>query len=228
MDTHVLHNLSYGMYIVSSVRGNAINAQIANSVMQITSEPATVAVSINKENYTHGFIRQSKHFSISILAEDTPLGFIGQFGFKSGRTGDKFQGVKFKISDAGVPVVLEHSLGYIEAEVIGEMDAPTHTVFLGQVNAMEMLSSGKPMTYDYYHQIKRGTTPRTAPTYIKEEQEKPLPPIQKYRCLVCAYVYDPQLGDPDGGIAPGTAFEKIPDSWVCPVCGATKDQFEPV
>jgi len=228
MDTHVLHNLSCGMYIVASAKGSGLNAQIANSVMQITSDPATVAISINKENYTHGFIRASKKFSISILAEETPLGFIGQFGFKSGRTEDKFRNVRFRLSDKGVPIVLEHALGYLEAEVISEMDSLTHTVFLGRIISMEMLNSGRPMTYDYYHQIKRGVTPKTAPTYIKEEQVKPQEPMQKYRCLVCAYVYDPQLGDPDGGIAPGTSFEKIPDSWVCPVCGAAKDQFEPI
>lgn len=228
MDTHVLHNLSYGMYIVCSAKDSVVNGQIANSVMQVTSEPATVAISINKKNYTHGFIRHSKKFSISILAEDAPLSLIGQFGFKSGRTEDKFKNVKFKMSDAGVPIVLDHALGYVEAEVINEMDAPTHTVFLGTIIAMAMVSAGKPMTYDYYHQIKRGTTPKAAPTYIQEEQALPAQPLPKYRCLVCAYVYDPQLGDPDNGIAPGTAFEKIPDSWVCPVCGATKEQFEPI
>ena len=50
--------------------------------------------------------------------------------------------------------------------------------------------------------------------------------MDKYKCLVCNYVYDPAVGDPDGGIAPGTAFADIPESWVCPVCGAGKDQFE--
>ena len=50
----------------------------------------------------------------------------------------------------------------------------------------------------------------------------------KYNCSICGYVYDPAKGDPEGGIAPGTAFEDIPDSWVCPICGATKDSFSPV
>jgi rubredoxin len=82
------------------------------------------------------------------------------------------------------------------------------------------------MTYDYYHTIKRGTTPATAPTFIKAEMplDKTIT-IQKYRCMVCNYIYDPVVGDPDGGISPGTAFDKIPDSWVCPICGADKSQF---
>lgn len=50
----------------------------------------------------------------------------------------------------------------------------------------------------------------------------------QYRCIPCGYIYDPKVGDPDGGIEPGTAFEEIPDDWVCPVCGVGKDQFEPI
>lgn len=51
--------------------------------------------------------------------------------------------------------------------------------------------------------------------------------MKKYKCSVCGYVYDPAQGDPDNGIAPGTSFENLPDTWTCPVCGATKDMFEP-
>ena len=80
------------------------------------------------------------------------------------------------------------------------------------------------MTYAYYHQVKRGTTPRIAPRYIEEKKEAP--EMAKYRCTVCGYIYDPELGDPDGGIKPGTPFEEIPGDWVCPVCGATREEFE--
>jgi len=52
--------------------------------------------------------------------------------------------------------------------------------------------------------------------------------LKKYRCMVCGYIYDPETGDPDNGVEPGTAFEDIPDDWVCPVCGASKEDFEPV
>jgi len=81
------------------------------------------------------------------------------------------------------------------------------------------------MTYDYYHQVKRGTTPRAAPSYIEEEKAA-APQMAKYRCTVCNYIYDPVLGDPDSNIKPGTPFEEIPDDWVCPVCGAGKSEFE--
>jgi rubredoxin len=52
--------------------------------------------------------------------------------------------------------------------------------------------------------------------------------MKKWRCTLCGYIYDPAAGDPDGGVAPGTAFEDVPDDWVCPMCGAAKSEFEPV
>jgi rubredoxin len=112
----------------------------------------------------------------------------------------------------------------VEAAVINEMDAGTHTIFLGNLVEAETLKSGELMTYAYYHEVKRGSTPKTAPTFIKEE--KKVKKLARYRCTVCGYIYDPGEGDPDGGIASGTPFEQIPDDWVCPVCGASKNQFE--
>lgn len=52
--------------------------------------------------------------------------------------------------------------------------------------------------------------------------------MEKYRCVVCDYIYDPELGDPDSGIAPGTSFDDIPEDWVCPLCGVDKSSFEMV
>lgn len=74
--------------------------------------------------------------------------------------------------------------------------------------------------------IKGGRSPKAAPTYIQEEPKKEVSNMQKYRCTVCGYIYDPATGDPDSGIMPGTTFEKLPDNWVCPVCGADKSLFE--
>ena len=102
-----------------------------------------------------------------------------------------------------------------------------HTMFIGEVVAADVLKEGEPMTYAYYHQVKRGSTPKTAPLYIKEKKEA-VSKMAKYRCTICGYIYDPEKGDPDGNIEPGTPFEKLPDSWVCPVCGASKDRFEKV
>lgn len=226
MDPNVLHNLSYGMYIVSSNDGPRLNGQIANTVFQITSVPVTIAISINKENLTHQFIEKSLAFSLSVLDENTPLSFIGKFGFKTGRKEDKFKDTVFTRIGQGVPVVTENTICYITADVVNRLDCGTHTLFLGKLREARMVRAGKPMTYDYYHQVKRGTTPASAPTFIKEEMPlKEEVPMQKYRCKICNYIYDPVVGDPDGGIQPLTPFEKIPEGWVCPICGADKSEF---
>jgi flavin reductase (DIM6/NTAB) family NADH-FMN oxidoreductase RutF/rubredoxin len=227
MNLKALYKLGYGLYIVTSIKGKRLNGQIANTVFQITSEPPTIAVSINKNNLTHEFIKESKVLAVSVLSQDTPLSFIGHFGFKSGRDIDKLSGINYKIGETGAPVVTDNTLAYLEARVDKEVDVGTHTIFIGKLVGAEVIKEGEPMTYAYYHQVKRGTTPKTAPSYIEEKKEA-VPKMAKYKCTVCGYIYDPQLGDTDGGIKPGTPFEQIPDDWVCPVCGATKSEFEKV
>jgi flavin reductase (DIM6/NTAB) family NADH-FMN oxidoreductase RutF/rubredoxin len=227
MNTKALRSLSYGLYVVASQKQGKLNAQIANTVVQVTSESPTISVCINKQNLTHEFITESKVFTASILSQDTPLSFIGHFGFKSGREVDKLKDVNYKLGETKAPIVLDHSLAYLEARVINQVDVGTHTIFIGELVGADVLREGEPMTYAYYHQVKRGTTPKTAPSYIEERKET-VSKMAKYKCSVCGYVYDPELGDPDGGIKPGTPFEEIPDDWVCPVCGASKDQFEKI
>ncbi len=170
MDPNVLHNLSYGMYIVSSHKGDLLNGQIANAVFQITSDPVTIAISINKKNLTHEFIDCSCRFTVSVLNEEAPLTFIGKFGFKTGRNEDKFKDVGFRRLPSGCPVATDHAICYLEAEVAGKLDCGTHTIFLGKMTSSEMIKPGKPMTYEYYHLVKKGTTPRAAPTFIKGEK----------------------------------------------------------
>jgi flavin reductase (DIM6/NTAB) family NADH-FMN oxidoreductase RutF/rubredoxin len=225
LNPKALYKLGYGLYIVTSRKGDKLNGQIANTVFQITSEPPTVAVSINKKNLTWEYIKESGVFAVSVLCQDTPLSFIGQFGFKSGRDMDKLEGINHKPGQTGAPIVLDNATSYLEAKVTKEMDVGTHTIFVGEIVDGDVLSEKPCMTYDYYHQVKRGTTPKTAPSYVEEKKEE-APKMAKYKCSVCGWIYDPEAGDPDGGIAPGTPFEKIPDDWQCPMCGAAKSDFE--
>ncbi len=225
MNREALQKIGYGMYIVCSRKDGKFNGQIANTVFQITSSPPTVAVSINRNNLTHEFIEASKVFTATVLCQDTPLPFIGRFGFRSGREIDKFEGVEYVTGVTGAPVVTENAASYFEARVIQQIEVGTHTLYIGEVINAEMVSQKVCMTYEYYQQVKRGTTPRAAPTYVeKPKMEK----SAKYRCTVCGYIYDPEKGDADGGIKPGTPFEQLPDSWVCPICGADKSAFEKV
>jgi len=192
-----------------------------------------VAASVNRKCLTHEYITDSKVFTVSILSQEAPMSFIGRFGFRSGREIDKFEQVNFKIGRAGNPIILDNTVGFIEAEVTGSIDVETHTLFIARIVACETLDEDKePMTYAYYRDIKHGRTPKTAATYIKKKPAAKLKEgiidMNKYKCLLCGYIYDPAVGDPDNGVEAGTAFEDLPDDWVCPDCGAGKDEFEPV
>ena len=227
MNLKALYSISYGVYVVCSKKGDRFNGQIANTVIQITSEPPTIAVSINKKNLTHEFIKESRVFTVSILCEDTPLSFIGNFGFKSGRDTNKFEGINYQIGETGAPVVIDNTAAYLEVKVTKEVDVGSHTIFIGDLISAEVISDETCMTYAYYHQVKGGTTPKTAPSYIEERKEVK-PEMASYECTVCGYIYDPEKGDPDNNVEPGTPFEDLPDDWVCPVCGAEKSEFERV
>jgi len=172
MDLNALHKLSYGVYVVCSRKGDKINGQIANTVIQVTSDPPALAVSINNSNLTHEYIKESRVFTASVLCQDTPLSFIGNFGFKSGRDADKFEGINYKTGKTKAPVVTDNAVAYMEVEVTREVDVGTHTLFIGKVVDADIISDEVSMTYDYYHQVKRGTTPKTAPSYIEEKKEE--------------------------------------------------------
>ena len=229
MNGKSLHKISYGLYVVCSKNKKKINGQIANAIFQVTAFPQTIAISINKKNLTHEFIEKSKVFTISVLSEEAPMKFIGIFGFNSGRSINKFEGINYKIGKTEAPIVINYTISYIECEVINKIDVGTHTIFISNVVDAEILSDGKPMTYEFYHLVKGGISPKTAPTYYSEidkKEKKEEIKMNKYVCKVCGYVYDPEKGDPDSGIKPGTNFKDLPDDWVCPVCGAGKNQFE--
>jgi len=168
MNTKALHLISYGIYVIGSRKGDRINGQTCNTVIQVSSEPPIISVCINKENLTHEFIEDSGVFTASILEQDTPLNIIGRFGFKSGRDENKFEGVNYKLGETQAPILLDNTLAYLEAKVINQVDVGTHTIFIGELVASEVTKEGEPMTYAYYHQVKRGTTPKTAPSYHKD------------------------------------------------------------
>jgi len=167
LDFRVFRDLSYGLYIVTSKDGEKINGQIVNTVTPVTSDPPRVAVIINKKNLTHEFIIRSKVFAAMVLDENVSMGFLGPFGFRSGRDVDKFEKASFKIGNTGSPIVTEKTLSMIEAEVIDKIDLGTHTIFVGDVVNSEVLNHGTPLTYKYYHENLKGKTPPNAPSFNK-------------------------------------------------------------
>lgn len=230
IDNKAFYKLSYGLYVISSISEGKKNAQIANTVFQITSDPPMIAVSINKQNLTHEYIQKSKLIGISVLSVETPMDFIGRFGFKSGRDTDKFESISYKTGERGIPIVQDNVATYFELEVEKELDVLTHTIFIGRVLNAEVLKDMDQMSYQYYQDVKRGKVQRTAPVNMAktEESTKAISDMPKYQCSVCGYIYDPSAGDSGSGVSAGTLFENIPDDWICPICAMPKDKFEQI
>ena len=211
MDKKVLRNLSYGVYVVTSKEKDKNVGCIANSIMQVTSNPSVIAVSINHDNYTNKVIKENNKFGVSILKETTDAKIIGTFGYKSSKDNDKFDGINFKeISE--IPV-LENTCGYMVCKVIDTMETSTHTIFLGEVIEADDYSTENAMTYKYYHENLKGSSPKNAPTYeetsisqVDKDSKK-----SKWKCSICGYIYE---------------ADELPDDFKCPICGAGKEYFE--
>lgn len=163
MDKNVLRQLSYGVYAVSTLDGERAVGCIANSIIQVTYD--TVAVSMNHTNFTHECMEKTKKFAISILAEDTEMNTIAFLGFQSGREKNKFEHIETITVDE--LSIVKNAVGYLICELVDKMDTETHSVFLGKITDGAVLSdSKKPMTYAYYHEVKKGNSPKAAPTYL--------------------------------------------------------------
>jgi ferric-chelate reductase [NAD(P)H] len=171
IDPTALFSMSYGMYIVSSRLPEKLNGQVANAAMQTTAAPATVCVCLNRENLTETCVRETGLFAVSVLQDETPMPFIGTFGFKSGRDIDKFTGVDYIMGDLNIPIVKEWCLSALEAKVTGILDLKTHTLFVGEIVSTRSFKVGSPLTYANYHLIKRGKSPKTAPTFAFNNME---------------------------------------------------------
>jgi flavin reductase (DIM6/NTAB) family NADH-FMN oxidoreductase RutF/rubredoxin len=226
--------ITYGLYLICSKDGNNYNGHVSNTVFQVTAEPPRFVVASHKENLTTDYIRKSGIFSVSVLRQDVTLDFLGPWGFKSGRTVDKFKGIGYRTGKTGCPIVTEKCIAYLDCRVVDTVDTGTHLLFIGTVADAGILDdAATPLTYAYYREVIKGISPENAPTYtgdkfekmLTESADQPHEKAHKYQCKVCGYIYDPEEGDPHSGIAPGTAFEDIPDDWECPVCGVTKKDF---
>ena len=167
MNKNAFWKLSYGVYVISTWDNGRATGCTANSAMQITSEPATIAISINHDNYTNQCIQNTGKFAISILGEHSDPLIIGTFGFKSGKDYNKFDEGQQTVKSF-MPIVAD-ACAYIVCDVIDKMETETHTVFLGKVVDADMLKQDDAMTYSYYHNVIKGKSPKNAPTYIAEE-----------------------------------------------------------
>ena len=212
IDNNVFRDVSYGMYLVST-KNETPSGCIINTLVQITSANPLIAISLNKNNATHNEIVKSKRFAVSVLSEETNQEVIKTFGYFSSKDINKFDKVKYEEKD-NLPVVLEDISSYLICKVENIIDCETHDIFIGRVELTEKVSNKIPMTYKYYHENRKGTSPKNAPTFIEEKKK------DAYRCTTCGYIYDNEKEE--------IPFEELPDDWVCPRCGVGKELFEKI
>jgi len=198
-DLTALFNIGYGLYVVTSNDGKKDNGLIVNTVTQVTSMPNRIAVTINKENYSHHIIKQSGVMNINCLSTDAPFSVFEKFGFTSGRNSDKFAECEPLRSDNGLIFLPRHINSFMSLKVEQYVDLETHGMFICSVTEARVLSDKETMTYAYYH------------SYVKPKPE--IEGKKGYVCKICGYVYE---GD------------KLPEDFICPLCKHGVADFEEI
>ena len=233
MDKETMYKLSYGLFVLTAKEGNRDNGCIINTAIQAASEPNQLSICVNKTNYTHDMIMKTKQFNVSIISQSASFDLFKHFGFQSGKDVDKFETFdKCVRSENGILYVTEGTNAYISVAVNKTEDLGSHTMFIGKITDMEVLSTLPSATYEYYlNSIK----PKPQPV-DKTKQGKTI-----WRCKVCGYEY---VGEelPEDFICPlckhpASDFEKIEINnkteetkmakWVCPVCGYVHEGDQP-
>lgn len=203
MDNKALFKLSYGVFVLSSKSGDKVNACVTNTCIQAANDPVRIAISVLNTNLTCDYIKDSGVFSVSVLDKTCIFDTIKHFGMQSGRDVNKFEGVKLPIDLNGVPYLPWSTNSVLSAKVTESIDLGTHTLFIAEVEDMKVLSDNEPLTYaDYHKDIK------PKPQKIDEKKK-----IVGWKCKICGYVFE---------------GEKLPEDFVCPLCGHSADDFEPI
>jgi flavin reductase (DIM6/NTAB) family NADH-FMN oxidoreductase RutF len=165
MDTKAFYKMTYGLYIVSTSFEGKDSGCVVNTLAQVTSEPPKVSVTINKNNFTKQEIEKSQRFAAVALTEDADIKLIGAFGFKSSRDTDKFSGFKSERDSLGMPYIAQNAAARFSCKVVDKLDLGSHVMLIAEVEDAETLCEQEPLTYAYYQNVKKGTTPRNAPSY---------------------------------------------------------------
>ena len=217
MNLDFLRDITYGMYIVSTSYNDNLVGCVVNTVTQITSNNPIISVSINKNNYTNEILKKSKKIAISILSIKTSKDTIVKFGYNSSKDINKFEIVNYDLIN-NIPVVIDNICGYLIGDIINIIDSETHDIFLLRVTDGKKLNDIEPMSYSYYHNNLKGTSPKNAPTYVEVTNNDNT--YDKYECIICGHIYDESIEL--------VKFEDLPDNWVCPTCGVGKDKFKKI
>ena len=198
-DLSALFNIGYGLYVITSNDGKKDNGLIVNTVSQVTNTPNRVAVTINKANYSHHVIKQTGIMNLNCLSTEAPFRVFERYGFQSGRTVDKFEGVETLRSDNGLVFLPKYINSFMSLKVEQYIDLDTHGMFICSITESRVISNVETMTYTYYQ------------NYVKP---KPQTEGKKgFVCKICGYIYE---GD------------ELPEDFICPLCKHGVADFEPI
>ena len=205
MDNKAMYKLSYGLFVLTAKVGDKENGCITNTAIQVASEPNQLSFAVNKANYTHDMIMETKKCNISVISEEADFELFKHFGFQSGRDVDKFAGfTDCKYSPNEIPYITKGTNAYFSIYVQQTVDLGSHTLFIGVPVAMEVLSDAPSATYAYYQSNIKP----------KPEAVKKTPDGQTvWRCKICGYEY---------------VGEELPDDFICPICKHPASDFEKV
>lgn len=194
---NALFNIPYGLYILTA-KTNKYNGCVINTLMQVTSNPNRISITVNKDNFTTKMIEETGEFNVSVLDISTNFDLIKRFGFKSGKDTDKFSQLNdYKISSNGLPYITKGVNSYFCAKVVNKLDVGTHIIFVADIIESEVISTKETLTYSYYQaNIKPKATLNNKNSYV---------------CKICGYVH---------------TEDNLPEDFVCPICKHGAEVFE--
>lgn len=214
---NAMHKLTYGLFILSTKSGEKHNGCIINTAMQVTTSPNRIAFAVNKSNYTHDMLMESKVFNISILSEAATFEQFKRFGFQSGRDVDKLKGYEdsYEVAENGVAYITEGTNAVISGTVFKTEDLGTHTMFYCDVTGMNVLADVPSATYEYYQKHIKPQPQSVAVGERVGSLEKSISSdgVTVWRCIVCGFEW---IG------------EELPDDFICPICKHPKADFEKI
>lgn len=205
MDKKAMYKLSYGLFVLTVKDEEKDNGCIINTAIQASSMPNQLSICVNKANLTHDMIVKTGKFTVSVISQDAGFDLFKHFGFQSGKDVDKFKNFeKCKRGENSIYYITEGTNAYISVNVSKTEDLGSHTMFIGEITDMEVLSETPSVTYDYYLKNIKPQPENVGTT----TDGKTI-----WRCTICGYEY---------------VGEELPEDFVCPLCKHPASDFEKI
>ena len=199
MDKKAMYKLSYGLFVLTAKDEEKDNGCIINTAIQASSMPNQLSICVNKANLTHDMIVKTGKFTVSVISQDAGFDLFKHFGFQSGKNFEKC-----KRGENSIYYITEGTNAYISVNVSKTEDLGSHTMFIGEITDMEVLSETPSVTYDYYLKNIKPQPENVGTT----TDGKTI-----WRCTICGYEY---------------VGEELPEDFVCPLCKHPASDFEKI